>query len=66
MLPASQRRRKAFAIALIHAGKTAKGFAEEQDVSESHLHMVLSGRRESDRLVEAIDVFIASTDHVTA
>lgn len=60
MLRTADNRRKYFSIALIHAEKTAKAFAAEQGVTETHLHMVLSGRRESNRLTKAIDAFIAA------
>ena len=55
-------RKRAFKVALARLGRTAKGFAEEQGISQSHLYAVLNGERDSDRLTSAIDAFIASAE----
>ena len=52
-------RRRRFRAALALAGRNALEFAKELGVHESHLQQVLSRRRESVRVNEAIEHFIA-------
>lgn len=58
MLRTTETRRKAFKKALINAGMTAKQFATEQGVTDNHLYLVVSGARESERLLTEVDRFI--------
>lgn len=59
-------RRKAFRHALINAGKTARQFAAEQGVTETHLYAVLRGERQSRPLESALASFIAASPNATA
>lgn len=54
-----KERRKRFRAALALAGKDAQDFAEEADVTASHLSLVLHGKRESAILLQKVDAFIA-------
>jgi hypothetical protein len=58
--PASRKQR--FRAALAYVGKTQQDFAEENGVAPSHLSAVLSEKRESGRLLSAIDAFIAQQE----
>lgn len=53
------RRKARLKAALTLAGETMRGFAAHNDVTPQHLAAVLRGERESERLVTAIDRFIA-------
>ena len=53
-------RRRRFRAALALTGRSAREFAKELGVHESHLHQVLSRRREGVRVNEAIDQLIAT------
>ena len=66
MLRTTEERRKAFKKALVDAGMTARAFAEQQNVSEDHLHACLSGRRFSKRLLTEVDRFIEVHQPVAA
>lgn len=52
-------RKSAFRAALALARMTQGEFAAREGVSGSHLSLVLDGKRESERLVAAIDAFTA-------
>lgn len=52
-------RKKQFKAALVMAGKTAKGWAKEQGVTDAHLNQVVIRARTSERLNAAIDALIA-------
>lgn len=54
--PMTERKAR-FKAALTRAKKTLKQWAEDEGVTPQHVHMVLSGVRESASLVERIDDF---------
>jgi hypothetical protein len=56
-------RKERFKAALALAGVKAQDWCDEQDVTPQHLARVLDDERESHRLVEAVDAFIAK--HLT-
>jgi len=57
-MPKTDNPRKArFRAALALAGLTAKQWAEQQDITPSHLSQVLSGKHESRTLIEKVDAF---------
>lgn len=58
---ASERseRQRQFRAAAALAGRSLKSLAEEWGVNDNHLYLVLRGSRESRRLTQAIDGFIA-------
>jgi hypothetical protein len=58
-MPRTVARRKAFRAALALAGTTARAFADQQGVTPEHLSYVLNGQRESRRLMDEVDAFIA-------
>lgn len=49
---------RAAKAALAYAGMSVGDFCESQNVTRTHLHLVLSGERESAKLTAAIDRFI--------
>lgn len=51
--------RAQFKAALALAETTAKQWALDHGVTESHLHLVLAGERESARLTEAVRDYVA-------
>jgi predicted transcriptional regulator len=59
MTTANLSRKREFKVALARLGLTAKSFAAEQGVTQSHLYAVLSDGRPSARLTAAIDALIA-------
>jgi transcriptional regulator with XRE-family HTH domain len=58
MPPDPELRKRRFRAALAMAGLTAAEFAESVEVTPTHLSFVLSGKRNSARVAEAIDQFI--------
>lgn len=62
MLNAEASRKREFKVALARLGLTAKGFAEDQGVSQTHLYAVLNDERPSGRLTSAIDALIARAE----
>lgn len=56
---AREERRARFRSALALARSTAKQWAADNDVSETHLYLVLKGERDSTPLITKIDAFIA-------
>lgn len=58
--PELEARRRVFRSALALSGTTAVTFARNLGVSANHLSCVLRGERESRRISEAVDAFIAS------
>jgi predicted transcriptional regulator len=59
-------KRKAFRAALALAGLTQTKWAELEGITQEHVSLVLSGKRDSARLIEKIDAFIAKHLQVTA
>jgi hypothetical protein len=57
-------RKERFKAALALAGMKAQDWCEQNDVTPQHLTRVLTAERESNRLNEAVDAFIAK--HLTA
>lgn len=55
----NDKKRKAFKAALALSGTTLTKWAEQQGVTPEHLWTVLSGRRDSARLLNEVDAFIA-------
>lgn len=55
-------RKARFTAALALAGKTLTQWAFEHDVHRVHLNAVLRGERESPRLTQAVDRFIADVE----
>jgi len=55
----NERKRKAFKAALALSGMTLGKWADQQDVTPEHVWQVLSGRRESNRLMQEVDAFVA-------
>lgn len=53
-------RRKAFRAALALADTTQTEWARSQGITPEHVSQVLAGKRESRRLIEKVDEFIAS------
>lgn len=60
MAPSPESRKRRFRSALALADMTAAEFAEINGVTPAHLSFVLSGKRTSARILEAIDRFIAT------
>lgn len=54
----SQTRKKDFKAALAYAEMTVKQWCQENSVTPPHLHLVLTGQRESARLIAVVDEFI--------
>ena len=52
-------RKSAFRAALALAGLNQREWAEQEGVTAGHLSLVLKGERESQRLTDRIDLFIA-------
>jgi hypothetical protein len=52
-------RKARFEAALKLAGSTMRAFAEEHEISPAHLHYVITGVRESERVNALIDQYIA-------
>jgi len=57
-------RKERFKAALALAGVKAQDWCDENDVTPQHLARVLDNERDSHRLTEAVDAFIAK--HLTA
>lgn len=55
----NDRKRKEFRAALALAGLTLTKWAERQDVTPEHVWQVLSGNRESNRLMQEVDALIS-------
>lgn len=55
-----------FKAALKRAGRTQEEFAALHQVTYQHLYLVLRGKRQSPRLVRAIEAFIASYPQAAA
>lgn len=53
-------RKRFLKAALAYEGMTIGEFCEMQNVTRTHLHLVLSGERESMKLTAAVDAFIES------
>lgn len=56
-------RKRMFKAALALADRRVVDFASEQGVTPAHLYAVLSGERESVKLLAAVDAFIA--EHIS-
>jgi len=52
------KKRKAFRAALALAGLTQTRWAEQRGVTPEHVSLVLSGKRESNRLMQEVNAFI--------
>lgn len=52
-------RKTLFKTTIELSGTTVRAWAGAQDVSHTHLYLVLDGRRESAKLTEEVDRFIA-------
>lgn len=52
-------RKQRFTAALALAGMTQAAFAKDTGVNPGHLSKVLNGERDSDRLTEKVELFIA-------
>lgn len=57
------QRRKEFRAALALAELTQTAWAASHEITPEHVSLVLSGKRESKRLIEKVDAFIA--EHLT-
>lgn len=53
------RKRKELRAALSLAGLTQKEWARKQGITPEHLSYVMNGHRESERLLQEVDAFIA-------
>lgn len=53
------KKRKQLRAALALAGLTQEQFARKQDVTPEHLSYVMNGHRESERLMQEVDAFVA-------
>ena len=54
-----QERQRKFRAACFLAGKTVKSVAREMGVNDNHLYLVMRGTRESRRLIQKVEAFIA-------
>lgn len=52
------RKSRLLKAAVSYAGQTMASFAASLDVTEQHLRLVLSGERESPRVLKAVDEYI--------
>jgi gp16 family phage-associated protein len=59
MPKAKSSRKQLFKAALALDGTTAQEWAESHGITAMHVSMVLNGRRESARLLDKIDAFVA-------
>lgn len=66
MPTAKDRRRTRFLKALAATGQNQSAWARSNGVSKTQLSLVLNGKRESGRLAEKIDAFIAEFANVAA
>jgi hypothetical protein len=58
--PKRLTRKERFRAAVRVAGITAKQWCKDNEITEQHLYAVLGGKRESARLTEKVDAFIAA------
>lgn len=59
-------RKERFAAACRRAGTTQREWAAGRDVTYTHLYLVLRGDRQSDRLNDQVDAFIAEQEDAAA